>query len=228
LRTLNLNFEASKTHRPIAARLGRFCAGLAVCIGALALSARDAHAQRRGFGPNPENAPSVFAYGFRGLGIGLPVGLSAAYLLTRDDEWGSEDWKHLGMGTAIGAVGGSVLGLGVGFYDLYDRRPGTGMVVLRDTWYGVLLGASVGLLVGTVYWIDSGDAENVLKGGAWGTVIGAPVGAIIGFIEGPTVRDLSSGPGTNLAVHLQPIGTRAALTEGPTTVSWVPTLSGQF
>jgi hypothetical protein len=196
-------------------------------IAYLCLAPAEATAQRRGFGPNPERAPSVFAYGFRGLGIGLPVGLSAAYLLTRDDDWGTEDWKHLGIGTGIGTVGGAVLGLGVGFYDLYDRRPGTGMVVLRDTGYGVLLGATIGLIIGTVYWIDSGDAENVLVGGAWGTVIGAPVGTVIGFLEGPTVRDLSQGTTPALGFALRPVRTRSPFAEVGSTV-WVPTLTGTF
>jgi hypothetical protein len=192
------------------------------------LVAPEAQAQRRGFGPNPERAPSVFAYGFRGLGIGAPVGLSAGYLLTRDGDWGKEDWKDVGIGVGIGAVGGAVAGLGVGFYDLYDRRPGTGMVVLRDTWYGVLLGASVGLIVGAVLWIEDGDAENVLLGGAWGTVIGAPVGVVVGFLEGPTVRDLASVSAPSVGFHLQPVRTRLAATDPRSTVAWIPTLSASF
>lgn len=197
-------------------------------LACLWLTPNEAAAQRRGFGPNPEHAPSVFAYGFRGLGIGLPVGLSAGYLLTRDEDWGSEDWKDLGIGTGIGSVGGAVLGLGVGFYDLYDRRPGTGMVVLRDTGYGVLLGASIGLIIGAVYWIDDGEAENVLVGGAWGTVIGAPVGTVIGFLEGPTVRDLSKGTAPAYGFALRPLRSRTAFGEAHASVTWVPTLTGTF
>jgi hypothetical protein len=170
-----------------------FRLGLFVLFTVLVV-ADPAFAQRRGFGPNPDRAPSVFAYGFRGLAIGAPVGLSTGYLLTRDEHWGSEDWRDLAIGTGVGAVGGAAAGLGVGFYDLYNSRPGTGMVVLRDTWYGTLLGATVGLIVGTVIWIDSGKAEDVLVGGAWGTVIGAPIGTVIGFIEGPTVRDSATLP----------------------------------
>ncbi len=200
-----------------------------LCCAFLVLTPDTASAQRRGFGPNPERAPSVFAYGFRGLLIGAPVGLSAGYLLTRDDDWGTEDWKDVGIGVGIGAVGGAVGGLGVGFYDLYDNRPGVGMVVLRDTWYGTLLGASVGLIIGSIYWIESGDAENVLVGGAWGTVIGAPVGTIIGFIEGPRVRDYARvSPPPSYGLSFQALRTPAPLDQRTTTVTLVPTLTGTF
>lgn len=199
------------------------------------MSADPAWAQRRGFGPDPDNAPSVFAYGFRGLSIGAPVGLSASYLLTRDGDWGTEDWKDLGIGVGIGAIGGAVGGLGVGFYDLNDRRPGVGMVVLRDTWYGTLLGATVGLIIGGVILIDSGEVEDLLVGGAWGTVIGAPVGTIIGFIEGPTVREVAANQPRpyyeNYRLHVQALRSDTLDMRGDSTVpqmALVPTLSGFF
>jgi hypothetical protein len=200
-----------------------------VSLGLAVLLARPVSAQSRGFGPDPAHAPSVFSYGFRGLAIGIPVGLSAGYLLTDDDHWGKEDWKHVGIGAGIGAVTGAMGGLGVGFYDLYDHRPGVGMVVLRDTWYGVLLGASVGLIVGTIFWIDNGDAENALRGAAWGTVIGAPVGTVIGFIEGPTVRDIATlSPAPGVAFHVRTIRSPATALGASAHVTFVPTLSGAF
>ncbi len=150
-----------------------------------------ARAQRRGFGPNPDPAPSVFAYGFRGFGIGLPVGLATGYLITRDGDWDNTEWLGLAYGAGVGAIGGSVIGLGIGFYDLAQSRPGVGMVVLRDTWYGVALGAAIGLVAGGLAVASNGDWESLAYGAAWGTVIGAPVGAVIGIIEGPTVRDLA-------------------------------------
>lgn len=188
-----------------------------------------ASAQNRGFGPDPARAPSVFAYGFRGLGIGAPVGLSTAYLLTRDGDWRQEDWETLAIGTGIGAVSGAVVGLAVGFYDLRDSHPGVGMVVLRDTFYGVLLGAGIGLIVGSIYWIESGHAESALAGAAWGTVIGAPVGAIIGFIEGPTVRDSAqTDSAPNYGFHLQALRSRPAVGDVAGRVTLVPTFSGTF
>lgn len=125
----------------------------------------------------------VFTYAFRGLGIGAPVGAAAGYLLTRDDEWRSDDWKDLGTGVAIGAITGAVGGIAIGITDLSDGKMGMGATVLRDTWYGTLLGITVGAIVGGVLVMDSGDGEDILAGMAWGAVIGAPVGIGVGFIE---------------------------------------------
>src|SRR5690606_7408421 len=169
------------------------------------LTSPDARAQRRGFGPDPDRAPSVFAYGFRGLGIGLPVGMATGYLVTRDGEWDSSEWRGLAYGAGIGAIGGSIAGLATGFYDLRQPRPGVGMVVLRDTWYGTLLGATVGLIAGAVILVDSGDVEHLAYGAAWGTVIGAPVGTLIGFIEGPTVRDSAGADAAAWELALRPL-----------------------
>lgn len=204
--------------------------------GALAIAAaallfpREGHAQRRGFGPNPDTAPSVFAYAFRGLGIGLPVGMATGYLVTRDGDWGTEEWKGLAYGAGLGAIGGSIGGLTAGFYDLNQPRPGIGMVVLRDTWYGTLLGATVGLITGGVILVNSGDAEHLAYGAAWGTVIGAPVGTVIGFIEGPTVRDAAweSPPSWALSLQPVPLAAQSYAREQASAVSWVPTVSGQF
>lgn len=125
----------------------------------------------------------VFTYGFRGLGVGAPVGAAAGYLLTRDDNWQSDDWKDLGMGVAIGAITGAVGGIAIGITDLSDGRMGMGATVLRDTWYGTLLGITVGAIVGGVLVMDSGEGEDILQAMAWGAVIGAPVGIGVGFLE---------------------------------------------
>jgi len=188
----------------------------------------------------------VFTYAFRGLGIGAPVGAAAGYLLTRDDSWQSDDWKDLGMGVAIGAITGAVGGIAIGITDLSDGQMGMGATVLRDTWYGTLLGITVGAIVGGVLVMDSGQAKDILGGMAWGAVIGAPVGIGVGFIEAgmrgqmgmtnaPHYARLSapSSAGSRergLEFALVPV---RGLAEPPHVggrpeVVWVPTLVGNF
>lgn len=211
------------------------CSLLVALAFTLLIAPREAHAQRRGFGPDPERAPSVFAYGFRGLTIGIPVGFAAGYLITRDGAWDSEEWKGLAYGTGVGAISGGVVGMGVGFYDLAQSQPGVGMVVLRDTWYGVLFGATIGLIAGAVVLTSSGDWEDLGYGAAWGTVIGAPVGTAVGFIEGPAVRDSAGRPGGStlgFRFAMQAIRSRRTVdsfdTGARAKTVWVPSITGAF
>lgn len=221
---------------------------VSTCLAASLLFASNASAQSEDEG--------VFTYAFRGLGIGAPVGAAAGYLLTRDDQWQSDDWKDLGMGVAIGAITGAVGGLAIGITDLSDGQMGMGATVLRDTWYGTLLGFTVGAIVGGVLVMDSGDAEDILGGMAWGAVIGAPVGIGVGFIEAgmrgqmgmanapgyarlPATKSsvlkgsvskgsLSSGPGLDFAlVPVRAVAHPLHVAERPEVV-WVPTLVGSF
>lgn len=188
---------------------------------------------------NAQTEESVFTYAFRGLGIGVPVGLGAGYLLTKDDDWGSEDWQDLGTGVAIGAISGAVGGIAIGLADLSDGRVGMGAIVLRDTWYGTLLGITVGAIVGGVSLMNTGNGEDMLVGMAWGAVIGAPVGVGVGFAEAalrgemgqtntPRYAEvspaLSAVPQTRLNFSITPV------VENPVQrkVAWVPTLSGTF
>jgi hypothetical protein len=143
-------------------------------VAVVHLSPRSANAQA------PE---SVFGYAFQGLGVGAPIGIGASYLLTRDDSWGAEDWQDLGLGAAIGAISGAAGGLAIGLADMSDGQSGLGAIVLRDTWYGTLLGITVGAIVGGVRLMSSGEGEDVLVSMAWGAVIGAPVGIGVGFAE---------------------------------------------
>jgi hypothetical protein len=85
------------------------------------------------FGGDPETAPSVFTYAFRGFSIGTLLGLSAGYLGFRGEE---KNWSALAIGSGVGAVVGAALGLGIGVYDLNQEIPGVGAIVLRDTLYG--------------------------------------------------------------------------------------------
>lgn len=220
----------SVARRPRAVRVG-----VALCVGVVtALSASPARAQ---------DDDSAFTYAFRGLGIGVPVGAAAGYLITRDGDWDSKNWRDVGVGVAVGAIGGAMGGLAIGIADLSDGKTGMGGTVLRDTWYGTLLGATVGAIIGLVRVMDAGSGEDVLVATAWGAVIGAPVGIGVGFLEagmrgqmgmaapnryaGVSSAELTalSAPAAPLHLTLTPVraglGTHAQVT-------WVPTLSGSF
>ena len=185
---------------------------------------------------------SVFTYGFRGLGTGVPIGLAAGYLLTRDDSWGTEDWQDVGLGVAIGAISGAAGGLAIGLADLSDGRSGMGAIVLRDTWYGTLLGVTVGAIVGAVRVMHSGEGEDILVSMAWGAVIGAPVGIGVGFAEAALRDDVAHTEAPRYARGLRPSATQETSStrslhftvspvitqSAPNRWGWVPTLNGTF
>jgi hypothetical protein len=136
------------------------------------------------FGPHPDYAPSVFTYGYRGLLTGGVTGLAAGYLVARHDGFSHDDWRPLVLGSGIGALSGSVLGLTLGFVDLSDDQPGMASIALRDTLYGAGFGALLGTITGGLVIIRTHDAEHLLFGAALGTVTGAGLGLVIGLIEG--------------------------------------------
>jgi hypothetical protein len=139
------------------------------------------------FGPHPDYAPSVFTYGYRGLFTGGLVGLSAGYLVARNDGFSDDDWRPLVLGSGIGALSGSVLGLTLGFVDLSDDQPGRASIALRDTLYGAGFGALLGGITGGLVIIRTHDAEHLLFGAALGTLAGSGLGLVIGLIEGKRI-----------------------------------------
>jgi hypothetical protein len=113
-----------------------------------------------------------------------------------------------------------------------------GAIVLRDTWYGTLLGITVGAIVGGVSLMNTGDGEDMLVGMAWGAVIGAPVGVGVGFAEAAMRGEMGQtttpryaldssgtrgGSETSLNFRLTPVVDRVQRK-----MIWVPTLSGTF
>ena len=136
------------------------------------------------FGPHPDYAPSVFTYGYRGLLTGSLTGLSAGYLVARQDGFEGDDWRPLVLGAGIGALSGSVLGLTLGFVDLSDDQPGMASIALRDMLYGAGFGALLGTITGGLFIIRTHDPEHLLFGAALGTVVGTGLGLVIGLIEG--------------------------------------------
>jgi hypothetical protein len=162
--------------------IGRSLALLAmvlVCVVSTRASAQDHF-----YGPRSEYSPSVFTYGYRGLTVGAIGGLSGGYLVARHDGFQGRDWRPLVLGAGIGALSGAALGLGLGFLDLADDRPGMGNIALRDMAYGGGFGAVVGLIVGGLVVIKTRDAEHIPFGAAVGALSGIGVGLIVGLIEG--------------------------------------------
>jgi hypothetical protein len=162
--------------------IGRSLALLAVAL--VCAASAPAQAQQEYYGPRSEYSPSVFTYGYRGLTVGALGGLSGGYLVARHDGFQGRDWRPLVLGAGIGALSGAALGLGLGFADLADDRPGMGNIALRDMAYGGGFGAIVGLIVGGLVVIKTHDAEHVPFGAAVGALSGIGIGLVVGLIEG--------------------------------------------
>jgi hypothetical protein len=171
------------------------------------------------FGPDPDYAPSVFTYGYRGLLTGGLVGLSAGYLVARRDGFERDDYRPLVLGGGIGALSGAALGLTLGFVDLADDRPGMGSIALRDTLYGAGFGALLGAITGGLVIIRTREAEHLLFGASIGTLAGAALGLGIGLIEG---RRIVSSPQHRYSASL--VSTRDAAGE----LVWTPAFRGVF
>jgi hypothetical protein len=143
------------------------------------------------FAKNPDDQPSVFTYGLRGLGVGTLDGMAVGYLMIYTDASSADDWRLFLASTGIGALGGAALGLATGFIDmaLYSRHPdgnyvGMGAIILRDSLYGSLFGALTGTIGGGVAAILNKEADSILLGAAIGALSGTALGILIGVIEG--------------------------------------------
>lgn len=143
------------------------------------------------FAHNPDDQPSIFTYGLRGLGVGTLDGMAVGYLMIHYDAANYEDWQVFMASTGIGALSGAVLGLTTGFIDLamYAKYPngnyvGTGAIILRDSLYGAAFGALAGTIAGGVMAILEEEGRKVPMGTAIGTLSGTALGILIGIIEG--------------------------------------------
>ncbi|MBD3271270.1 MAG: hypothetical protein GF384_01880 [Elusimicrobia bacterium] len=139
---------------------------------------------------DPKNSPSVFSYGWSGLRLGTLVGASIGGLQAIDqheklDDSGEAD--RIGNGAIYGLLGGTALGLGIGFYDLSQGQTGVGALILRDMWYGGALGLFVGAAIGGLTYSKTEDSKDVGSSIAWGYIGGTAVGLLFGFIESPLI-----------------------------------------
>jgi len=129
-----------------------------------------------------EEAPSIVRYGFDGFWTGAQVGLASGYIATGDD-YESSEWRKLVFGAGVGALAGVGVGITLGIVDVGEPPPRAGWIILRDTGYGLGLGAVVGTAVGALFIIDSGDPKDLLVGASYGTLAGAAAGIAFGLIE---------------------------------------------
>jgi hypothetical protein len=132
-----------------------------------------------------DEAPSVVSYGSQGFGTGALTGLAVGYLST-GPTWDKGEWRNLLYGAGIGALTGLGTGLLLGVADagLTPDRPGPGYYMLRDSNYGVSLGALAGATVGALSWLGDGSSKDVLIGLSWGAVAGTGAGLVFGLFEG--------------------------------------------
>jgi hypothetical protein len=189
---------------------------LPLALGAIIIAFSPAAA--RAGEPSP---PSVFVYTSNGFVLGGMIGLSAGYLVARDNGFDDDDWRAVILGSGIGAVAGGTLGLTLGIVDMARETPGYGGYVLRDTLDGTAFGAVVGALVGTMAWASTKNTEHIAFGAAIGTLAGAGLGIALGAIEGSR-----SGSSRRSALPLTlALGAAPAARGGAV---WMPGLAGAF
>src|SRR3954468_14801829 len=152
---------------------------LPLALGAIIIAFSPAAA--RAGEPSP---PSVFVYTSNGFVLGGMIGLSAGYLVARDNGFDDDDWRAVILGTGIGAVVGGTLGLTLGIVDMARQTPGYGGYVLRETMQGAGFGLIVGALVGGVAAASTKQKEHIAYGAALGTLAGTGLGVVLGVFEG--------------------------------------------
>lgn len=192
-------------------------AGLAL-VGVLLVPA-SALAQEQ---KEPAKAPSLFAYGINGLFDCAALGLATGHLATGHD-YDTGEWKTLVFGAGIGAVVGVSTGVVLGLVDRNTRRS-TGWFVLRDLWYGALLGGLTGAAIGALVYIETEHTRDILTGAAIGGLVGAGVGIGFGVLEGVDAPRRSES-GTSGASGFRLTVTATAYQGTPTLL---PTLLGRF
>jgi hypothetical protein len=171
----------------------------------------------------PEDTPSIVAYGFDGFWTGAQIGLASGYLAT-GPHYESDEWRKLVFGAGVGALVGVGTGITLGIIDVGGGPPHTGHLILRDVGYGVGLGSIVGLAVGALFLIDDGRPKHLLTGAAIGTVAGAGAGLVFGLIEAAAARPepvATTNVGVLSSVRFTLVGSED---------SWVPlpALQGRF
>jgi hypothetical protein len=203
--------------------------GASVLVAALALASSVAHAATPVVALPPvdpvEGRPSVFTYAGRGFLVGGMVGLAGGYLAARRDTWETSDWQPLAYGTGIGALTGGALGLTLGILDTSRNTPGYGALILRDTVYGAGFGAVAGGIVGGLTAISSSEPEHILLGASVGTLVGAVAGIALGFVEGNRALDRTGYNGRRAEGFGFTVATARTADGG---AAWMPTFLGRY
>ena len=99
-------------------------------------------------------------------------------------------------GAGIGALTGSVLGLTLGIVDMAQRKPGRNGYVMRDGLYGAGLGAVLGGIAGGLGALAAKKGEYILLGASIGVLTGTVGGMAVGFVEGYRKYSVSVAPVT--------------------------------
>jgi hypothetical protein len=159
--------------------------GRSFIVLAVLLTTAPARAQRP---PEPVYTPSAFSYGFHGFLLGATSGLGAGYLVARSGGWHDGDWRALAYGAGVGALVGGALGLGLGISDMAYQTPGRGYFILRDGGYGLMFGAATGAIAGGLASLSSHKGEHILLGASIGALVGTGAGLILGIVEGQRFR----------------------------------------
>jgi hypothetical protein len=129
--------------------------------------------------------PTVFDGAYQGLLVGAIAGAATGYMFARSDTWNeSGGWKPVVYGLGIGAISGSLLGLSLGIVDMTQRKPHRNAYVMRDGLYGAGLGALLGGIAGGMAALYAKDAEYALLGASIGVLSGTIGGMAVGFVEG--------------------------------------------
>ncbi|MBI4369875.1 MAG: hypothetical protein HY547_06575, partial [Elusimicrobia bacterium] len=129
-------------------------------------------------------------YGWAGMITGTMLGTSVGTLQAisqKDRLDGAGESARITKGALYGLIGGTGLGIGIGFYDLSQGKTGVGGIILRDINRGGWLGLVIGAAAGAIKYIDSNEAKDLGSGLAWGYIGGSAAGLIFGFIEGPRI-----------------------------------------
>jgi hypothetical protein len=151
-----------------------------------------------------EESFSVIRCGWSGLLLGTTVGaavggIQAAEEHDRLDSNG--ETKRVVNGALYGLIGGTVLGLGLGLYDLSQGESGVAQKSLHNAWLGGGIGLIVGAAIGGINYAKTDNATDLGNGIAWGYIGGAFAGLVFGFIDGEKfASNTSSTPAFRFAL----------------------------
>jgi hypothetical protein len=152
-------------------------------------------------------------YGFKGLTLGVEMGLAVGYIAT-GPKYTEEEWRKLVLGVGVGALIGMSTGIVLALVDGAKQGTPVGFYVMRDAGYGTLFGAAMGAVIGLLVWVDNGSSKSVLMGAAFGTLVGAGVGFAYGVIEAANAEPdhgIKLNVGYSMHVTVSPIATRGGM-----------------
>ncbi|MGA1870743.1 MAG: hypothetical protein ACMUJM_19585 [bacterium] len=139
---------------------------------------------------DPHEEPSVFNYGWAGMKLGLLLGTAIGGVQAIDQHErldDDEEAQRVLDGALYGVIGGTMLGLGIGFYGLSEGKTGVGGIILRDMWYGGGIGLIVGGAIGGLQYSQTNEWRHFNESLVWGYIGGTIAGFAFGLIEGPQI-----------------------------------------